>query len=82
MLAAFFDEDSQREMHEKAVRAKAKAEGMAEGEARGRAEGIAKGFLQALSNLVKSGLISLSDAAQQAKMTEEEFANTPQMKDE
>ena len=78
MLAAFFDEDSQREMHEKAVRAKAKAEGMAEGEA----EGIAKGFLQALSNLVKSGLISLSDAAQQAKMTEEEFANTPQMKDE
>ena len=77
MLSAFFDEESQREMHDRALKAKARAEGRAEGKAEGRVEGI----LQTLSDLVKSGLLSLSDAAKQAKMTDEEFANTPQMKD-
>ena len=65
MLAAFFDEESQREMHDRAIKSQAKEEG--------RVEGI----LQTLVRLVKAGLISLSDAAKQANMTEAEFANTP-----
>ena len=69
MLAAFFDEESQREMHDRAIKSQAKEDG--------RAEGI----LQTLVRLVKAGLISLSDAAKQANITEAEFANTPQMKD-
>ena len=77
MLAAFFDEESQREMHDRAIKSQAKEEGRAEGREEGRAEGI----LQTLVRLVKAGLISLSDAAKQANITEAEFANTPQMKD-
>lgn len=44
-----------------------------EGEAKGRAEGEAKGFLKALVSLVKKGMISLAQAAEQANMTIEEF---------
>ena len=40
-----------------------------EGEARGRAEG----FLNALVNLVKENLLSITDAAKQVNMSEEEF---------
>lgn len=36
-------------------------------------EGVAKGFLKALVSLVKKGMISLAQAAEQANMTIEEF---------
>ena len=39
----------------------------------GRAEGQAKGIIQTLDSLVKDGILTVSDAAQRAGMTEEEF---------
>ena len=44
-----------------------------EGEKKGRAEGRTEGFLKALIELVKDGILSLSDAAKRAGMTVEEF---------
>ena len=55
----------------------ARTEGKAEGEAKGRAEGEAKGraegILSTLSDLVKNGIITLEQAANQAKMSVNEF---------
>ena len=65
MLATFFDEESQRDLHDRAL----------------KEEGREEGVLSTLAALVKNGLLSLSNAAKQANMTEAEFANTPQMKD-
>ena len=39
----------------------------------GRAEGQAKGIIQTLDSLVKDGILTVSDAAQRAGMTEEKF---------
>lgn len=47
----------------------ARTEGKAEGEAKGRTEGI----LSTLSDLVKNGIITLEQAANQAKMSVNEF---------
>ena len=46
---------------------------LTEGEAKGRAEGEARGILKTLSELVKDGILTLSDAAKRANMTIEEF---------
>ena len=54
-------------------RAEGEAKGRAEGEAKGRAEGEAKGFLRALAELVKDGILTLSEAAKRANMSVEEF---------
>lgn len=53
--------------------AKGRAEGMAKGKAEGMAEGMAKGILSTLTDLVKKGLLTITQAAQQANMTEQEF---------
>ena len=54
-----------------------RAEGVAEGEAKGRAEGEAKGeakgVLMTLASLFKKGLLTLSQAAEEAGMTIPEF---------
>ena len=59
------------------ARAEGEAKGRAEGEAKGRAEGEAKGkaegFLRAMIDLVKDGILTVSDAARRANMTEAEF---------
>lgn len=47
--------------------------GIEEGRARGIEEGIAKGVLSSLVSLVKDGLISVSEAAKRADMSEEGF---------
>lgn len=47
--------------------------GIEEGRARGIEEGIAKGVLSSLVSLVKDGLISVSEAAKRADMSEESF---------
>ena len=39
----------------------------------GKVEGRAEGFLNALVNLVKENLLSITDAAKQVNMSEEEF---------
>ena len=50
-----------------------KSEGIAIGEAKGLAKGEAKGFIKAFVSLVKDGLLSISEAAKRANMTEAEF---------
>ena len=72
MLATFFNEESQRDLHDRAKL----QEGIEIGEKKGRTDGI----LSTLADLVKKGLLSLSAAANQANMTETEFENIPQMK--
>ena len=54
-------------------RAEGRAEGREEGREEGRAEGQAKGIIQTLDSLVKDGILTVSDAAKRAGMTEEEF---------
>ena len=49
------------------------ARGMEEGRAEGRAEGRVEGVLSSLVSLVKDGLISVSEAAKRADMSEEGF---------
>ncbi len=55
------------------LKAESMAEGMAEGMAKGRAEGRAEGILSTLTDLVRKGLLTITQAAQQANMTEQEF---------
>lgn len=50
-----------------------RARGMEEGRAEGRAEGRVEGVLSSLVSLVKDGLISVSEAAKRADMSEESF---------
>lgn len=52
---------------------KIQQEGIAIGEERGKAEGEVIGILKTLVELVKDGIITLSDAAKRANMTVEEF---------
>ena len=47
--------------------------GIAKGREEGKEEGKAEGALLMLVNLVKSGVLTIQVAAEQAKMTEEEF---------
>ena len=50
-------------------RAEGRAEGIAEGEAKGKAEGM----LNTLERLVKKGVLTLAQAAEEAQMSPEEF---------
>ena len=52
---------------------KGKEEGRAEGKAEGRKEGRKEGGLLMLLNLVKSGVLTVQVAAEQAQMSEDEF---------
>ena len=61
--------------------ARGEARGEAIGEARGRAEGRTEGIITTLVNLVSKKLLSIKDAAQQANMTEEEFARESRAED-
>ena len=47
--------------------------GKAEGRAEGRAEARAEKAFDTLISLVRKGLLSVSDAAEEAEVTEEEF---------
>ncbi len=61
------------EYDEERTFAEQREEGFAEGRAEGRAEGHTEGMLKTLFDLVKDGIIPLSDAARRANMTEAEF---------
>lgn len=61
-----YDEERERKLLQKSY--------IEEGRAEGRAEGRKEGILYALTDLVRKGLLSLRDAAGQAGMNEEEFA--------
>ena len=49
-------------------------EGEAKGEAKGRAKGRAEGRLSVLTDLVRNGIITITQAAEQEKMPVEEFS--------
>ena len=77
MLATLFDEKTQREEYDEAIKRRFRAEGRAEGEKKGRAEGKIEGkiegALEMLVNLVKDNLLTIADAAKKANMTIPEF---------
>ena len=54
-------------------RAEGREEGRAEGREEGRAEGREEGALQTLIKLVTKGILTLSQAAEEADMTVAEF---------
>ena len=53
---------------------KGRAEGMEKGRAEGMKKGMEKGILATLTDLVRKGLLSLANAAEQAHMSEADFA--------
>jgi predicted transposase YdaD len=53
--------------------AKGLAEGLAEGRAEGRAEGLAEGMIGTLTNLVRRGLLTIKQAADEAGLSVSEF---------
>lgn len=61
------------EYNEQKTMAAFKDEGFEEGKAEGRAEGKVEGKLETLIGLVKKGILTLAQAADEAHMTEEEF---------
>ena len=61
MLSELFDEQAQREQYDIAVKKQFRAEGKIEG------------ILSTLASLVKGGILTLSEAAKRADMTNEEF---------
>ena len=69
MLLTEYDEVEQMELFKEDGR----KEGRLEGRLEGRIEGRAEGTIQTLVDLVKKGLLSIKDAAAQAKMTEDAF---------
>ena len=52
-----------------------KDEGFEEGRAEGKAEGKVEGKLETLIGLVKKGILTLAQAAEEAHMTEAEFSS-------
>ena len=69
MMSELFDEQTLREQYDIALRKELRAESRAEGRAEGKIEGI----LSTLAGLVKDGILTLSEAAKRADMTNEEF---------
>jgi predicted transposase YdaD len=69
MLLTEYDEMEQMEL----FREEGRKEGREEGREEGRKEGQKEGTIQTLAELVKKGLLSINDAAAQAKMTEDAF---------
>ncbi len=59
-------------------RAEGEAKGRAEGEAKGRAEGMVEGGNAKLYELVQNGLLSVSDAAKNMGVSEEDFTKKMQ----
>ena len=53
--------------------ARGEARGVAIGEARGEARGEERGLVRGIAKLVKNGVVSLAQAAEQLEMTEDEF---------
>lgn len=73
MMSELFDEEALRERYENALKEQYRNEGEAIGQAKGEAIGQAKGVLMTLSNLVKRGLLSITDASKEANMSVSEF---------
>ena len=73
MLLTEYNEAEQMELFKEDGRREGRAEGLVEGRAEGRVEGRAEGIIETLVSLVRKGLLSMKDAADQAGMTETTF---------
>ena len=69
MLFEEYDAEKALEIRGQEEFEKGEAKGRAEGEAKGRAEGI----VSTLVSLFKKGMLTLAQAAEEAKMSPEEF---------
>ena len=69
MMSELFDEEYLRNQYNLAERRKNFAEGMQQG----MLQGMEKGILTTLISLVKKGILTLSQAAEQANMSVAEF---------
>ena len=76
MMSELFDEQTLREQYYIAVKREFKEEGKTEGKAEGKAEGI----LETLVALVKKNILTIAQAAEQAKMTVPEFEDKSGLK--
>ena len=72
-LLTEYNEAEQMELFKEDGRREGRAEGRVEGRAEGRVEGRAEGIIETLVSLVRKGLLSMKDAADQAGMTETTF---------
>ncbi len=61
------------EYEAKTIRNEGRREGITEGRREGRREGITEGRMEMLMELVEAGLLPLSEAARQARLSEEAF---------
>ena len=73
MLDELFNEEALREAYDQARERENLERGREEGREEGREQGREEGVLLNLADLVQDGLLSLTQAAHKAKMTEEEF---------
>ena len=81
IMTMLFNDDYIQEMNNEEMREEGRVEGRVEGRAEGRIEGRAEGriegriegIIETLGNLVKSGILTIAAAAQQAKMSESDF---------
>lgn len=73
MMSELFDEEYLREQYNKSRDREMLEEGEARGFEKGEARGFEKGKLSTLIDLVKNGLLSLTQAAEQAHMSVSEF---------
>ncbi len=80
MMAELFDEQAQREQYDVAVRQESKSEGIAIGKSEGIAIGKSEGIIETLIGLVKKGILTISQAAEEAKMTVAEFEDRSGLK--
>ena len=73
MCITEYDEERTLNETREEGREEGRAEGREEGRAEGRAEGREEGALQTLIKLVTKGILTLSQAAEEADMTVAEF---------
>ena len=73
MMSELFDEQAQREQYEIAHDKEIMEQGIAAGIAEGIAEGKTTGILETLVGLVKKGILTIVQAADEAKMSVSEF---------
>lgn len=74
MCITEYDEERTQSEFKEEGRAEGRAEGLAEGLAVGRENGLIEGTLNTLIGLVKKGILTLTQAAEEANMTVDEFS--------
>ena len=73
-MITLFSQERIQKIYEKELIESCTAEAMEKGRAEGMEKGMEKGILVTLTDLVRKGLLSLANAAEQAHMSETDFA--------